>query len=68
MTDKPGHTTTEFWATILNLLLQTAVSLGLITQTDSESLSPLILTAIAAILPLIAYIWSRTQVKTKYSL
>lgn len=68
MTDKPGYKTTEFWSTILNLLLQTAVSVGIITQTDSESLAQLLLPTIAAVIPLIAYIWSRVKIKTAFSL
>jgi len=64
MPDNPGYKTTEFWGTILNLVLQTAVSVGVITQADSETLSVLLLPVLAAVLPLIAYIWSRTKVKT----
>ena len=59
---KPGIKTTEFWMTIINAALMVAVAFGL-AQEEAKSIGAIAAPLVAAILPTIAYIWSRTQVK-----
>jgi tryptophan synthase alpha subunit len=68
---KPGYKTTEFWISIANALLMALVGFGVLSQEQSESLGAAVAQAIvagfalvAAIVPVIEYIRSRTQVKT----
>uniref|UniRef100_A0A6M3KTB0 Uncharacterized protein n=1 Tax=viral metagenome TaxID=1070528 RepID=A0A6M3KTB0_9ZZZZ len=60
---KPGYKTTEFWTVMANAVFMALVSFGLIEQASADALLALIVTLIAAVLPMVLYIWSRTQVK-----
>jgi hypothetical protein len=61
---KPGIKTTEFWMTLINTLLMVGVAFGLVNQSEAESLASLIAPLVAAIIPIVAYISSRTKVKS----
>lgn len=61
---KPGYKTTEFWTVIANAAFMVLVSFGLIEQESADALLALIVTLIAAVVPMAIYIWSRAQVKT----
>lgn len=60
---KPGIKTTEFWMTLINTWLMVGVAFGLVNQQQAESLVTLIAPLVAAIIPIVAYISSRTRVK-----
>lgn len=61
---KPGYKTTEFWMTIANAVFMVLVAVGVLTQEDAQELETLVAGLIAAIVPLMAYIFSRAIVKT----
>lgn len=63
MLPKSGIKTSEFWITVLNIVLMTLVSFGVINQGEADTWSALIVPVIGSIIPLIMYIISRTQVK-----
>ncbi len=73
--EKPGWKTTEFWLVVLGSLLTVAVAAGWITPEQSTQISDAaaqvieaVAALVAALMPLIsvvAYVWSRTKVKTK---
>lgn len=60
---KPGYKTTEFWTVIANAVFMALVSFGLIDQESADALLALVVTLVAAVLPMAIYIWSRAQVK-----
>lgn len=69
---KPGYKTTEFWISVVNALLMIAVGFGVINAEQQDELSGAIGQAIvagfalvAAIVPVIEYIRSRTAVKQR---
>lgn len=70
--DKPGYKTTEFWISAVNALLMIGVGFGVINAEQQDELSGAIGQAIvagfalvAAIVPVIEYIRSRTAVKQR---
>lgn len=65
MNDKPGIKTSEFWLTLANTILMVLVAVGTITQNDANEISDLVAPLIGAVLPIVAYIWSRTRVKAR---
>ena len=60
---KPGWQTTEFWASLLNAVLMVAVAIGLIGQDAATEWTALLVPVIAAVVPLVVYIYGRSQVK-----
>lgn len=60
---KPGISTTEFWMTMINTVLQAILAFGLITSEDFDQIGALAAPLVAGVLPVILYIYSRTKVK-----
>lgn len=61
---KPGYMTTEFWATVVNAIAMFVVAFGALGQEEVDALVALALPLVGAIIPIVAYIWSRAKVKT----
>jgi hypothetical protein len=65
--NKPGYKTTEFYVTIATLAITLAAASGKVSQADVPGLNAAAGQAISSIIGLvtaIAYIWSRTKVKS----
>ena len=60
---KPGYLTTEFWATVLNAIAMFVVAFGAMSQEEVNAIIGLALPLVGAVLPIVAYIWSRAKVK-----
>ncbi len=60
-----GHKTTEFYLTLIPIILSTLAANAIITQEDAQALKLLIAPLITTVLPIIAYIISRTHLKAK---
>ncbi len=65
MNQKPGYKTTEFYAMIANTILSVLAAVGIISHAEVTELNALVTPLITAVLGIVAYIWSRTSVKTK---
>lgn len=63
---KPGWQTTEFWLTVANTVLMVLVALNVLQQNEADELSALLAPFIGALIPLVAYIVSRTVVKASH--
>ena len=59
-----GYKTSEFWLTMANTVIMAVVAFGIVDQADAEKFSALLAPVIGAVVPLAAYVWSRTQVKS----
>lgn len=64
--DRPGIQTTEFWVTVGMIVLSALVATGVISDNDANELGELLTPLITAAIPVVAYIWSRTKVKTDF--
>ena len=62
-TPKSGIKTTEFWLTIANTALMALVAFGVVGQPDADELGGLVAPLIGAVVPIVAYIYSRAKVK-----
>lgn len=62
---KPGILTTEFWGAISSTVLLVLVVAGVVGETEADTIGELVGGLVAAVLPIGAYIWSRTKVKTQ---
>lgn len=63
---KAGWKTSEFWLTLISVLISGAVSLGLLPSTEGEQLQTgliAIVTGIFTVVPVAFYIWNRATVK-----
>ncbi len=63
---KAGYKTTEFWLTILNTILMVLVGVGVLSQDEQAEWQAVITPVVGTLLPLVLYIWSRTQVKARF--
>lgn len=63
MEQKPGWKTTEFWMTLVNAIVMVLIATGVIRDTDGEQIKSLAGPFVAAVLPIVLYVWSRTKVK-----
>lgn len=64
MKEKPGYKTTEFWTVMVNAVIMALVASGLMDSESAETMEAMAVTLIAAVLPMVLYVWSRTKVKT----
>ena len=69
--DKPGIKTTEFWIAVIAQLIPLLVMFGVLTADEGSALADAVSKAVAAVValvaavwPIVAYIKSRTAVKT----
>lgn len=62
---KDGYKTTEFWAMVINMVLNVAVSFGVVNAGDAENLAAVIVPLVVAAVGLVAYIAGRSYVKSK---
>lgn len=60
---KPGLKTTEFWLTILNAVFMALVGFGAIGEVEANEFKDLAAPLVAAVLPIVVYVWGRAQVK-----
>ena len=74
MNTKPGIKTSEFWLTVVSLLIGAGIALGLFTNEEGKALEGAAAQLVTAVFgfvavagPVIAYIYSRTKVKTAVS-
>jgi hypothetical protein len=66
MNIKDGWKTTEFWLTLISVLISGAVALGALPTGEGEQLQSglvMIVTGVFTVAPVIAYIWNRARVK-----
>lgn len=64
---KPGYKTSEFWLTLVSILVSGAVALGLLPTGEGEQLQgglSAIVTGVFMVIPVALYIWGRVKVKT----
>ncbi len=61
---KSGVRTSEFWLVIINTVLMVLASLQLLDQVEADQLKALLAPLVGALVPIVAYIWSRVKVKT----
>ena len=64
METKPGIQTSEFWITVVALVLAALASFGVIGGNEVEEIKGLIDPLIVALIPVVVYIWGRVKVKT----
>lgn len=62
---KPGYLTTEFWAMLINLLLNALVAAGVLRSADVEPLGALLVPLVVAAAGVVAYVIGRSYVKSK---
>ena len=60
---KPGIKTTEFWLTLLNAVFMLLVGFGVVGEVEAGELKDLAGPFVGAVLPIIVYVWGRSQVK-----
>ncbi len=70
---KPAVKSTELWMTLVGAVLSVAMVLGYVTPGESEEITgavsqvikavEILLVALAPVIPVVAYVWSRTRVK-----
>ena len=60
---KPGLKTTEFWLTIVNAVFMVLVGFGVIGEVEATEIKDLAAPFVAAVLPIVVYVWGRAQVK-----
>jgi hypothetical protein len=60
---KPGYTTTEFFLTVLSLLLSALMSFGVLTNDEANQWYDLVAPVVTATVPLVIYIWTRAKLK-----
>jgi len=63
---KTGYKTSEFWLTLISVLVSGAVSLGLLPTAEGEQLQTgliAIVTGVFMVIPVAVYIWNRATVK-----
>lgn len=60
---KPGYKTTEFYAMLAGIVVTLLVTTGVIGESDSSTWQGLLAELLPALGGIVAYIWSRTQVK-----
>lgn len=60
---KPGIKTTEFWMTLVTTILMVLAAFGIVGQEEATEIKDLAGPLVASVLPVVAYVWSRTQVK-----
>ena len=64
---KPGYLTTEFWLTLVSLVVSGVVGLGFLPADQGEQLQGGLTSVIAGIfmvIPVALYIWGRATVKS----
>lgn len=61
---KPGYQTTEFWATLVTLVIGGLVTLGFLPKEPGDHLLALALWAITLIMPATAYNYGRAAIKS----
>lgn len=71
---KPGWKTTEFWVVVVAAVLSVAVAAGVVTPEQATGIKDAVAQTIDAVanlvsvltplVGLVAYVWSRTKVKT----
>jgi hypothetical protein len=62
---KPGYLTSEMWLVVVTTILSFLAAFGVISQEEAATWKELIVPLVPGIIAVAAYIWSRTQVKTK---
>lgn len=60
---KDGYKTTEFWLTLVTTVLMVLVALGVIGEDQAQEIEGLVEPLVAAVIPIVLYIISRTVVK-----
>lgn len=63
---KDGWKTTEFWLTLISVLVSGAVTLGALPTAEGEQLQSglaAIVTGVFTVIPVALYIWNRAKVK-----
>jgi len=63
---KDGWKTTEFWLTLISVLVSGAVTLGALPTAEGEQLQgglAAIVTGVFTVAPVLLYIWNRAKVK-----
>lgn len=61
---KPGILTTEFWMTIINAAIMFLVAFKVVGQEEGDQITALAAPLVAAVLPIIIYVWGRAKVKS----
>lgn len=62
---KDGYKTTEFWAMLVNLLLNGLVAAGVLRSEEVEPLAALVVPLMVAAAGVVAYVIGRSYVKVK---
>jgi lipopolysaccharide export LptBFGC system permease protein LptF len=65
MNIKPGIKTSEFWLTLLTLVLSALAGLGVIGTTQADELQGILTPLVAAVLPVVVYVAGRAYVKSR---
>ncbi len=63
---KPGIRTTEFWTTLLSMVVGIMTMLGVFTPTESSQMITgmgQIVGGIFIVVPVVGYVWARAKVK-----
>ena len=63
---KPGYKTSEFWLTLVSVVVGGAIGLGFLPSAEGEQLQSgltAVITGVFTIIPIAVYIWNRATVK-----
>lgn len=63
---KPGWKTSEFWLTLVSVIVSGVVGLGFLPEVEGEQLQgglTAVITGVFTIIPIAVYIWNRATVK-----
>ena len=62
---KSGVYTSEMWITVATTVLSFLATFGVLSQEEATTWRELVVPLIPGVVAVVAYIWSRTRVKTK---
>ena len=60
---KAGYQTSEFWVTVLGVVLMVLVAFGVLQQDEADQWKDLVVPVIGAIVPLVVYVLGRVNLK-----